>query len=162
MVDGVKLKEQYRMAVISCLAVTVVPFLLGFVLYVMTSAPDRADAESVDMIVLVFFGLLALSPLITVPLVHHMGAKSMAALKQPAGGVESNIMIWALTEYALWEISSLLGFVAVALGAPVTFFVACAILTFGGYAYTFPRWSRWVELVQELGLVDDANTLNLA
>lgn len=161
MVDAAKLKKQYQLAVVMCLALTTIPLLLGFVLFVMSTSPDTTPTEPIDSVIAVVFGILALSPLVTVPLIRYLARQSIASPRQPASGVESNIMVWALTEYSLWEVASLLGFVGVVIGAPIAFFLVFALVTYGGYAYSFPRWSRWTALVVELGLAQDPNSFAL-
>lgn len=155
MIDGDKLRIQYQLAVILCLALTAVPFFLGFVILVMTTSPGAIPTEPIDPVISVVYTLLALSPLVTVRAIRYLTRKSIAAPEQLAIGIEANIMIWAVTEYALWEVASLLGFVGAVTGAPITFFLAFALVTFGGDVYSFPRWSRWTALVVDLGLAQE-------
>lgn len=162
MVDGARLREQFKKAVVMCLGITSIPFILGVVLIVMSASPDRTPTEPVDPVMTVVFGLLALSPLVTVPVVRRFARTSIAAPQQPPIGVEANIRTWAVAEYTLWELASLMGFVGVVSGAPMTFFLVFALITLTGYAYSFPRWSHWTALVVELGLSHDANSFTLA
>lgn len=161
MVDAAELREQYRVAVTSCLGITAIPFLLAFVAYMMSRSPDSVSAQPApaEPLVLLVFGLLALSPLVSVPLVRRVFKTFIVAQSQSTPGIERNVAMWAITEYALWELSSLFGFVGFVIGGPVVFLLACMGITFMGYALSFPRWSSWVALLQELGLVRDPNAL---
>lgn len=161
MIDVSKLKAQYRLAVVSCLGVTAIPFLLAFVAYTLATSSDPGSAGSgtADPVILVVFALMAFSPLISGPMIRRAAKVSIVAEKQPSAGVESTIMSWAVSEYAIWEISSLLGFVGFVQGAPPVFLIACIVVTFVGFAFSFPRWSRWVALAQELRLVTSPNAL---
>jgi len=80
-IDGTKLREQFRAAVMACLGITAVPFLLSYVGFVLTES--------------------------------------------------------------------------------VPFFAACVAFTLVGFAYSFPRWSRWEALLVELGLVSHPETLTV-
>ena len=152
MVDAVKLRGQYRTAVMACLGVTAVPFLLSAVAFMLAASPDPGQPAD-DPVMLGIFGLLALSPLLTVAIVRRIARNSLARAAESPIGVEGALMIWSLTEYALWEVSSLLGFVGFVLTGSVVFFATCIAFTLGGYAFSFPRWSRWEALLTDLGLV---------
>lgn len=158
MADLGKLKNMFGVAVTACLGVTAVPVLLTCVAFVLASSPDEAAPDG-DPLILGIFGLLALSPLLTVPLVRRMARASISTPPTGETSVESNMMVWSLTEYALWEVTTLLGFVGFILSGSWPFLGACLALTLLGFVYSFPRWSRWISLLSELRLVDEAAVL---
>jgi len=144
------LKTQFRVLVLACAGVTAMPFALLFVSWVMMRSTEEASPQGADPILFVIFGILALSPLIAAPMLRRLSRRPdvVAAQKDPTpSGI---VLSFWLAEYAVWEIPSLLGFVAYVMGAPALYFAACLVLSLVGYAITFPRWSGWIERIEAL------------
>lgn len=141
--DLEKLRASYKVVVGACLGVTMAPLLFAFVAYIISTEPDPGPPNS-DPTLLVAFGVLALVPFIAAPLLRRM-ARAAVANAKPAEAAGA-LVTWSLVEYAVWEIPSLLGFVAFIATSQLWFFAACMAVTFVGYAFSFPRWSRWEAL----------------
>lgn len=142
MIDSVKLKQQHSVAVMVCIGITIVPMLLGQVGLVFARSGETA-AASISPLLLALLGLVGLAPLALVPQIRRIGRDSFAAASQTDDGLATTMMIWSVTEYALWEIPSLIGFFGVVQGAPISFLFACIAVSAAGFIVSFPRWSRW-------------------
>jgi hypothetical protein len=155
MVDRDQLRAQHRVAVLTCSAVTIVPLLLTFVAGLLAEPGIEGGAGSgtADPILLLVFGSLALTPLVSVPIVRRIGLTALKSAQVTAVSLGSTLMVWKVTEFALWELCSLLGFVGFLAGASWTFLLVCVALSLIGYAFSFPRWSEWEERADEF----DAN-----
>lgn len=153
MIDMDTLKGQYRLAVMACLGITAVPLLLAAVAKLLAASPDSTSA-GFTAIHFAVFSALALSPVVSASIVRRLSNSALEAALACSEKAESSMMVFAVTEYALWEISSLLGFVAFVLGAPWYYFAACIGVSLAGFAFSFPRWSAWVTRARELGAAD--------
>lgn len=150
MTDEATLRAHYRTLVITCVAVTAVPFILAFVAFMMDMTAEEGRSAGTDPVLLVVFGLLALSPLVTAPLIRRLSMRPGALAAQQNSTPATAALTFWLAEYAAWEISSLLGFVGYVMTGSTVFFAACAVLSLAGFAMTFPRWSAWVDRVEAL------------
>lgn len=148
--DEAVLKTQFRVLVMACAGVTAMPFALVFVSWVMMRSTEGASSQGADPILYVVFGILALSPLIAAPMLRRLSRRPDALAAQKDSTPSGIVLSFWLAEYAVWEIPSLLGFVAYVMGAPAVYFAACVVLSLVGYAITFPRWSGWIERIEAL------------
>lgn len=151
--DLEKLRASYKVVVGACLGVTMAPLLLAFVAFIISTEPDPAPPNT-DPVLLIVFGILALMPFAAAPLVRRMARTAVASAKPTeAGGA---LVIWSIVEYAIWEVPSLLGFVAFVATSQIWFFAACMAITFVGYAFSFPRWSKWTAVAGEQSRAGEA------
>ncbi|HET6352619.1 MAG TPA: hypothetical protein VFG89_10900 [Coriobacteriia bacterium] len=152
MVDQAQLKQSYRTTAIICAAIAVAPLIMLTVGFFVA----RADASGlvgsgrIDVLLLGVFGSLALLPLIVVPVVRNVSAELPVnpADIRPMG---ARLMMWTILEYAVWEVSSIIGLVAFILGAPGLFFIAAVVVTLQGYIRSFPKWPEWVARAEAAG-----------
>jgi hypothetical protein len=146
-----EIDAQYRQAVIGCAGITMAPALLAFVAWTVSrdsGIPDGAGSGVVSPVILWTFAALALATIGCVPLVRSIADKQTQVVVT-GGRSTSSATVWALTEYALWEICSLLGFVAFIMGATWAYFGAALVVTYVGFAVSFPRRSVFERRVQQ-------------
>lgn len=147
MVDRAELKALYRQAVKTCLALILVPVLLvGVALFMYDQG--GLGSEAVDPLLFWIWGFMALQPLWIVPLYRFVITPRAIALAPESP--EPVIASQAITEYALWELSTLMGFVIFFMSGIWIWFLATLALTFAGFAVSFPRWSDWTERADKL------------
>ncbi len=164
MIDRSSLERRYRTAVVICVAISLVPALLAFVAWLLSSppAPDGPGSGTADPVLLIVFGVIALEPLLAVPLfrwvlTRHAQVANTAvdtpdsqALPVPAEELaillEGRIATFAIAEYALWTVPPLLGFVGFATGATWVYFIVTILFGLAGFAFSFPRWREWSRL----------------
>lgn len=151
--DQDKIREVHRTTTMACAGITAVPFMLSWVGYLMYDPTETSP----DPVILAVFGVLALAPIIGVPLYRRIALRAVREAVKSADGPAGALMVWSLAEYALWEVSSLLGFVGLVLTGQIWFMAACVTLTLVGYAFSFPRWSKWAASLADLGPMAEAS-----
>lgn len=158
MVDREQLRAQFRLAAITCAGLTIIPLLLLFVgwfMHVSPSSSGGVGSGSLPLLRLVPQVVLGCAPLVVVPVLRRLFKRQrLTAARGVPGGtlasMEQMLSSQATTEFAVWEIASLNGFVAFFLGASWGVFLGLVALTYLGYAVSFPRWSAWVEQADEI------------
>jgi len=116
----------------------------------------RSDASGIvgsgkiDVLLLGVFGSFALLPLVVVPVLHNV-SEALPVNPADTRPVGVRLMMWTIVEYAVWEVSSIIGLVAFILGAPGLFFIAAVIVTMQGYIRSFPKWPAWVARAEAAG-----------
>ncbi len=150
MVDRERLRQSYARALKVCAGLALTPVLLvAYAWYGLHSADARfADAGSgtIPATFVIVLGAAALSPVVAVPVLRLIWRRDPDF---PFGGSdhpESLILMHGIIEFTVWEISSLLGFVMFTVGATWTVFLAAVCVSYAGYAFSVPRWSRWQRL----------------
>jgi hypothetical protein len=93
----------------------------------------------VSPVTVIIVGVLALVAAASMPLVRSIGIRSAAGALSSSDSAAYSVAVWAIAEYALWEVPALLGFNAFILGATWLFFGFCLALTSIGFAISFPR-----------------------
>lgn len=152
-IDRAALEKRYRNAVLVCSAMLLMPLLLLLVAWVLSQSRDPAGAGSgsISPLYLWILGLVALSPLVTVPFFRKlMRQRPLPKTASGEEGVEALIATEALTAYAMWEMASLIGLVGFIRGATWTFMLAAIMVNLAGWAMTFPRWPDWSKRADEL------------
>ena len=153
MVDRDGLKASYRLTVMSCSGITLIPVMLVYVGWFMYRSPGGSGTPgsgTLALSTLLVFGALGLSPLLTVPLLTYVFEHQLVPAPSPPASAAALMRVQAMTRYALWEIASLIGFVGFFMGASWLYFIGLVAFTYCGYAVTFPRWSSWLERADEL------------
>jgi hypothetical protein len=114
--------------------------------------PGGPGSGAMGPLSLLVFGALALSPALVTPFLRAMFARSRRRAASRPGRVNAQALLslHAISEYAIWEISSLVGFVAFVLGATWLFFIGAVLVSLIGYVISFPRWSRILEYADDL------------
>lgn len=147
-VDRDFLRARYRSIVLRCLAVSLVPGILVLSAAQMTGGTDTGgpNTGTISTAMLLVFGTLALSPLLLVPFLRFSyGPRTARTAVNPAAAIVSN----SLSEYAIWALSPLMGFVIFFSGGTWAIFFGSFALALIGWVATFPRLSRWMQLADE-------------
>jgi hypothetical protein len=145
-VDRGALRSGYRTVLLKCLALSVIPPLLVGVTFIMASDGPLGE-DLPDTRILWIFGLMALIPLVFVPLQRFVIAPR--ALAKAKGNVASVIAGQASAEYATWFLSPLLGFLLVVLTGRWEWFWAALGLWVVGVVVSFPRLARLERLADQ-------------
>jgi hypothetical protein len=154
-VDREFLRARYRSIMLRCLLVSLVPAFLVFSAVQMVGGTDPGGPSTgtIPTTMLLIFGVMALAPLVVVPFMRMVyGPRTVRAAVNPAAAIVSN----SLGEYALWAISPLMGFF---MGGTWEVFFATIALAVIGWAITFPRLSRWMQMADEQDFLAASNTV---
>jgi hypothetical protein len=156
MVDRTELHAQYRKAVLVAAAIATSPIILFVVAWLLAAdaTPDGPGSGTIDPLILVVFAVVAVSGL--APLVF---LRWLTRSRPPNTAPEAAIASLAMAELALWEIFALMGFVAFVLGATWTVFIGSVLVTYLGFAYSFPRWETWDKRADEIDAGFGADTI---
>ena len=150
MIDRQHLAAHRKAAAAVARSFILVPIALGVVGWLLAGGSRLLSAtESFVSVLYVPFTLIVLAPLVAVPLLRRnwdsrvfsprTPSSSGQAQGSPAGALATRMII----EYALWEVATLMGFVAVTIGAPLVYLFGATVLTLVGEAYSYPSMSRW-------------------
>jgi hypothetical protein len=149
-VDRQELALQYKKTLKTCRSFFIVPALLVFIAWLTTNSrgADGAVTSASASVLLVVLGIAVLSPVVTVPALR-LYSRSRRQASDKLGSPAGAMMTKTVFEFTLWEVSTLAGFVAYVLGVGWWFFAAGLVITYAGYAFSFPRWSQWEQRANE-------------
>ena len=149
MTDRSELERMYRRSVRTCLLIAVVPLVLVVIAFVMAdpAVPGAPGSGTAGLMYLVILGVVGLSPLVTAPLIRSVG-KRVASISAEGISPADAVALFSTAECAVWVIAALMGFVGFVQGAPWAYLLAGVAVSLAGMAYSFPRWSVFVETGQ--------------
>ena len=156
LIDRTELANQFTVAVRKTALIALIPLVLVGVSWLMYTTPGGESpapgSGDISPAMLAIYGVMALSPLVSVAVVRRMARKGC----RDAAASGSRTMPFAanaVTESGLWEISALMGFVAFFMGSSWAVFAAFLVFSYIGQAFSFPRWSAWTALADELDML---------
>ena len=149
MTDQSELERMYKRSVRTCLLIGVVPLVLVGVAFMLAdpAVPGGPGSGTASLVFLVILGVVGLSPLVTAPLIRSAG-KRVASISAEGISPEDAAALFSTAECAVWVIAALMGFVGFVQGAPWAYLLVGVAISLAGMAYTFPRWSKFVETGQ--------------